>query len=191
MSLKIKRVKTPVVLQMEAVECGAACLGIVLAYFKKYLPLEKLREQCDVNRDGSKASNILKAARLNGLNAKGFRKEPVALAKEKMPVIIHWNFNHFVVLEGIKGDKVFLNDPATGHRTVSYKDFEKAFTGVVLTFSRSENFKKEGRPFNALHAIQGKLKGYRRALLFIMLIGVLLVIPGLAIPVFTRIFVDE
>ena len=190
---KTKRAKTPNLLQMEAVECGAATLSMVLGYYGKYLPLEQLRYDCDVTRDGSKASNILKAARKHGLKAKGYRRDPEELLEMSLPAIIHWNFNHFVVLEGIdlKKDKVFLNDPAIGHRVVSYEAFDEAFTGVVLTFEPEPTFEKGGRKPQIWHAIRERIQGYQKDLLFVILVGLLLLVPGLAIPVFLQLFVDE
>src|SRR5271165_5189176 len=117
---------------MECVECGAASLAMVLAHYGLWIPLEKLRVACGVSRDGTKASNILKAARNFGLVAKGFRKEPETLSEVPMPCIIHWNFNHFVVLEGIDDKRARINDPAVGRRTVDYVEFNQSFTGVVL-----------------------------------------------------------
>lgn len=190
---KSKRAKTPNLLQMEAVECGAATLSMVLGHYGKFLPLEQLRYDCDVTRDGSKASNILKAARKHGLKAKGYRKDPEDLLQMSLPVIIHWNFNHFVVLEGIdlKKDRVYLNDPAVGHRVVSYKEFDEAFTGVVLTFEPEESFEKGGRKPKVWHAIWERINGYKKDLLYVALVGLLMIIPGLAIPVFLQLFVDE
>ena len=136
--------RTPIILQMEAVECGAAALGIILAYYGAWIPLEQLRIACGVSRDGSKASNIIRAARRYGLTAKGYSIEPPALAEMPMPCIIHWNFNHFVVLEGIDGKRAYINDPAIGRRRIDMVELDLAFTGVVLAFERGEAFEKAG-----------------------------------------------
>jgi len=186
-----KRVKVPTILQMEAVECGAAALTMILAYFGKYVSLEEMRIACGVSRDGSKASNICKAGRGYGLEVKAFRKEPADLKKMQVPMIIHWNFNHFVVLEGFLKGKVYLRDPASGASVVSEEEFDQSFTGVVLTFAKGEEFKKGGNQPNIWKALIWRMKGSEFAMLFILLTGIALVIPGLVIPVFSRIFLDE
>ena len=139
--MKSGAAKVPVVMQMEALECGAASLTMILAYYGKWIPLEQVRADCGVSRDGSKASNILKAARSYGLAAKGYRYEPEDLKKNgTFPCIIHWNFNHFVVLDGFKGSKAYINDPAKGSCCVPMETFDKAFTGICLMFEPSETF---------------------------------------------------
>ncbi|MEW9122500.1 MAG: NHLP family bacteriocin export ABC transporter peptidase/permease/ATPase subunit [Thermotaleaceae bacterium] len=186
-----KRRKVPTILQMEAVECGAASLAMILAYYKLYVPLEELRIECGVSRDGSKAGNVLRAARKYGLEAKGYRKEPNELKTMKGPTIIHWNFNHFLVLEGFKDGKAYLNDPGSGPRTVSEEEFDQAFTGVVLTFEVTPNFKKGGSKPSIIKAITNRVKGSEVALTYVILVGLAMVIPGLLIPVFSKIFVDD
>ncbi|HEX3011746.1 MAG TPA: NHLP family bacteriocin export ABC transporter peptidase/permease/ATPase subunit [Syntrophomonadaceae bacterium] len=186
-----KRVKVPSVLQMEALECGAASLAMILAYWGRYVPLEILRTDCGVSRDGGKASNILKAARTYGFDARGFRKEPQALKEMKFPMIIHWNFNHFLVLEGFQDGKVYLNDPASGPRVVAEEEFDEAYTGIVLTFSPGPNFAPGGEKPNLLKSLHLRVKGSETALTYIVLVGLALVIPGLVIPVFSKVFVDD
>jgi NHLM bacteriocin system ABC transporter peptidase/ATP-binding protein len=176
---------------MEAVECGAASLAIVLGYYKSFIPLEELRVACGVSRDGSKASNILKAARRYGMEAKGYRKDPEQLRSMDWPLIIHWNFNHFVVLEGIYKDRVYINDPATGPRTVTFEEFDHAFTGVVLVIKPGPDYVPRGRPTRLFTSLKSRIKGSEMALMFAVLAGLFLVIPGLVIPVFSKIFIDQ
>ncbi|MEM9924898.1 MAG: NHLP family bacteriocin export ABC transporter peptidase/permease/ATPase subunit [Cyanobacteria bacterium P01_D01_bin.50] len=186
-----KRAKTPTLLQMEAVECGAAALGIILSYYDRIVPLAELRQECGVSRDGSKASNVLKAARRYGMKAKGYKKQLESLQEIKLPYIVFWNFNHFLVVEGFVKDKVYLNDPATGPRTVSLQEFDDAYTGVVLALEPSEEFKKGGTKPSLILALINRLKSSLSAILYCLFAGFLLVIPGLAVPVFSQVFIDN
>jgi len=188
---KKKVVTVPSVLQMEAVECGAAALGMILVHFGRYNPLEELRVECGFSRDGSKASNVLKAARKFGLEAKGFTMEPGDLVEYPLPMIIFWNFNHFVVLEGFKGGRAYLNDPAKGPRDVSMEEFDGSFTGIALTFKKTPQFRTGGHPPSIVASLASRAEGISLGLMFIILAGLFLVIPGLLVPAFSTIFVDN
>jgi NHLM bacteriocin system ABC transporter peptidase/ATP-binding protein len=188
---RYRRARTPTLIQMEAVECGAAALGIILGYHRCFIPLEQLRLECGVSRDGSKASNVVKAGRRFGMKAAGYKKEIAGLRELKPPFIIFWNFNHFVVVEGFGRGKVYLNDPAGGPRIVSDEEFDLSFTGVVLTFEKTETFEKKGRPQSVLASLKRRLPGSRLAFAYVVLVTLALALPNLLVPVFSRIFVDD
>ena len=184
--------KVPVVMQMEALECGAASLTMILAYYGKWIPLEQVRADCGVSRDGSNAKNVLKAARSYGLVAKGYRYEPEDLkANGKFPCIIHWNFNHFLVLDGFKGNKAVLNDPAKGCYTVPMETFDKSFTGICLMFEPSETFEPGGKPKSVMEFARKKLKGAGVAVAFTVITTVIASLIGIIEPAFSRIFIDR
>lgn len=183
--------RVPTVLQLASVECGAAALAMVLAYHGRWVPLEELRLACAVSRDGAKAGSILKAARAYGLLARGFRKEPEQLAELPWPVILHWNFNHFVVLEGVSKGRAFLNDPVEGPRVVTLRELAEAFTGVVLAFEPGPDFEPGGAPPRFLPQIAARLSGSRAALAYVALASGLLMALGVILPVFAGVFVDD
>lgn len=184
-------VRTPTVFQMEAVECGAAALAMILSYHGRIVPLERLRIQCGVSRDGSTAKNILLAARKFGLAAQGWKKELDGLWELTNPSILFWNFNHFVVLEGVGPTGCWINDPGDGRRRVTWEEMDFSFSGIVLTFEPTTAFAPGGERQNAVRALRHRLSGSERALTFLVLCGLVMVFPGLVIPTFSRIFVDS
>lgn len=196
--VKIKRpltkgvAKVPVVMQMEALECGAASLAMICAYYNKWIPLEQIRVDCGVSRDGANAKNLLVAARSYGFTAKGYRYEPDDLKKNgKFPCIIHWNFNHFVVLDGFKGKKAVINDPAKGTYTVSMETFDKSFTGICLMFEPNENFVPSGKRKSVLSFAVKRLSGAKVAVAFVVFTTLISALIGVITPAFSRIFMDR
>ena len=187
-----KRVKVPTILQMEAVECGAAALAMILAYYGKWIPLERLRQECGVTRDGSNADNLVRAAERIGCRAEGRAGHPLGLKKKEYPLILFWEFNHFVVLEGIENDVVYLNDPAMGRRQVPWKEFRTSYTGVYIEVRPDkERFVPEGHPYSIVKAMAEKLAEDKWAVLFVLVLGLCMIIPGLAVPVMNQIFIDD
>jgi NHLM bacteriocin system ABC transporter peptidase/ATP-binding protein len=186
-----KRVPTPTLLQMEAVECGAASLGIILRHFNLWIPLEQLRLDCGVTRDGSKASNLLKAARRFGMDAKGVRYEVNQLLQIEPPVILFWNFNHFLVFEGVSDGKVHLNDPASGPRRIAIDELEASFTGVVLILRPTPEFKEGGYKPSLFASLGRRLAGFQIGLAYAVVAGLFLILPTVVNPAFTKTFIDE
>lgn len=183
--------KVPVVIQMEMLECGAASLCMVLAYYGKWLPIEKVRVDSGVSRDGSSAKNLLKAARGYGLEAGGYRMEPSDLRKIKYPAILHWNFNHFVVLNGFRKDKAVINDPGRGTIEVSQEILDRSFTGIVLQFVPTDQFVPEGKPRSVLRFAWKRLEKSLSAVYLVMLISVISAVVNLITPLFSKVFLDE
>ena len=184
-------VQTPTRLQMESTECGATALGIILQHYGHYVPLTQLRERCGVSRDGSDAANLILAANSYGLKGKGFKKGIKALKKITPPAILFWEFNHFLVFEGFIGDKVALNDPALGPRVVSFEEFETSYTGIVLTLTPNENFEPQGKAPTVWPIVWRRLLSERGGSLFILICGLLLILPQLIMPVYAQIYIDE
>ena len=184
--------KVPVIMQLEALECGAAALAMVLAYYGKWVPLEQVRSDCGVSRDGSNARNILLAAENYGFEAKGYRHSPETIRKcGNFPCIIHWNFNHFVVLNGFKGKYAYINDPAKGFVKVSAEEFDRSFTGVAIYFTPGADFKPSGKRKSTVAFAKKRLKGAAVALLFVVLTTIITYTFSVINPVMSRVFVDN
>ncbi len=189
-SRRYRPVKTPTVLQMEAAECGAAALGIILEYYGRYIPLDRLREECGVSRDGSNALYIKEAAKRHGLEVRAFRKTAEGLMYRRPPFIAFWELNHFLVVEGFAHGRAYLNDPAIGRRSVSFEDFRRRYTEIAFSFQPSPGFSRRGGRPGALAGLATRLARSRVALVFVVLAGLALVIPNLAAAALQRVFVD-
>ncbi|MGW9398772.1 NHLP family bacteriocin export ABC transporter peptidase/permease/ATPase subunit [Streptomyces sp. NPDC055642] len=192
---RTRAVRTPTVLQMEAVECGAASLAMVLGHYGRHVPLEELRIACGVSRDGSRASNLLKAARSYGLTAKGMQMDLAALAEVATPAVLFWEFNHYVVYDGMgrrfgrRG--VYINDPGKGRRFIPLEEFDGSFTGVVLVMEPGADFTRGGRRPGVLGAMPARLRGTAGTMPAVVLSSLLLVAVGAAVPGLSRTFIDE
>lgn len=191
MRSKKRRVKkVPVVVQMETVECGAACLSMILAYYGKWLSLEQLRTDCGVSRDGSNARCIVQAARRHGLDAHGYRAD-ISHLEHMAPAIIHWNYNHFVVFKGFDGGLAYINDPGIGSIAVSMEDFNRSYTGVAITASPTDQFKPHGHQTSILHYVRENIRGVSDAFIFTLIMGILTAFAGMLYPLFSQVFMDD
>jgi ATP-binding cassette, subfamily C, bacterial len=189
--LRRGRVRTPMLIQMEMVECGAAALGIILSYHGRIVPLATLRRDCGVSRDGSNGAHILRAAKAYGLVAKAFKKDLAELRSVPYPYIVFWRFNHFLVVEGCGKNRVYLNDPASGPRQAGFDEFDRAYTGIVMTFEPGPEFRRGGRKPGILAGIWKRIQGSLGSLCAATFTALLLVVPGLATPALMEAFVDK
>ena len=187
-----KPIRVPVILQMEALECGAASLAMILAYYRRWVPLERMRIDCGVSRDGSNAANVAAAARAYGMEVKCKSYGPTLIKKmATFPCIIWWNYNHFVVLDGFTKDKAVLNDPAMGRVSVSMEEFEASYSGLCLQMSPGEKFEPGGKPKSIWTFFKDRIRGNVSALALIMIAAALAVLAGVIIPVFSRVYSDR
>lgn len=185
------RVRTPIVIQMEALECGAACLAIVMGHYGKHVSLEELRVACGVSRDGSRADRIAGAAPHYGFKARAYRMSVDAVLALGKPAIVFWNFNHFLVVEGVRGDVVYLNDPTTGPRPLTRAEFDLGFTGVTLVVEPAAGMQPSGRPRGVVAALWRRLSGYRQPIVYLALVAFCLSLSGVALPLFAKVFIDD
>ncbi len=186
-----QRIKTPVLLQMHASECGAACLGSILGYFGRWVPLTELREKCEVSRDGSSAASIVRAARHYGLECRGLSMRPGQLKKLPLPLILFWQYSHFVILEGFDSGNFHLNDPSTGRRTLSAEEFNRGYSGIALRFERSPDFSPSGERAGLFRQLSALPVGSWNVLAGVIACGFMLTLLNLIVPVSLGIFVDE
>ena len=190
--VKGKVAKVPVIMQMESLECGAACVAMILAYYDKWIPLEQLRVDCGVSRDGVKAGNLARTMRAYGLEAKGYLFEPDKLKTDgTFPCIIHWGFNHFVVLRGFRDNKVYINDPAKGDIVVSAEEMDKEYTGVTIICSPGENFSPSGKKKSIMEFSAKHLKGTGSALILVASMTAIISLVKLIMTGFSRFFMDH
>ncbi len=184
--------KVPVVMQMEALECGAASLTMIMAYYGKWIPLEVVRKDCGVSRDGSNARNILRAARSYGMEVRCYRLEPDVLRDEgSFPCIVHWEFNHFIVVDGFKNGRVYVNDPARGDYNMSYEEFDEGFTGITMFFEPTENFVPSGHKKSILGFARKRLHGAGPAVAMVMMTTIIAALSGIIMTGFSRVYLDE
>ncbi|MGO4572619.1 cysteine peptidase family C39 domain-containing protein [Microvirga sp. 2TAF3] len=187
----MKSRRVPSILQMEAVECGAACLAMVLAHFGRHESLDALRDRCGVSRDGVSATDIIAAARSYHLKARAFTRDVPQLADLPMPQILFWGFNHFVVLERIRGNRFSIVDPSSGRRTVEENEFRRQFTGVTLAFEPEAEFVRKRAPGGVLRQLFAQMRQSGDAVGFVIVASLLLVLLGMLVPGFTRVFIDD
>ena len=184
--------RVPMIMQLEALECGAACLAMIMAYYQKWVPLEQVRLDCGVSRDGSNARNVMAAAKMYGFETHGYRMETDALKTSvKFPCIIHWNFNHFVVLNGFQGKHAVLNDPARGTVKVTMEELDQAFTGICLVITPGEDYVPGGKRKSTIRFARQRLRGAAAAVFFVMLTTVISYLFGVIDPVLSKVFYDR
>ncbi len=184
--------RVPVVMQMETMECGAACLAMVLAYYGKWVPLSNLRKLCGISRDGIKLSTVAKTARMMGLEAQGYRYETDEFFENATyPCIVHWKFTHFVVICGRRGNKVYVNDPASGEIKISMEEFDEAFTGVCLHFSPGEDFEPSGSQRSMASYLKENLKDAKSTVAFVAVASLIVSLASLLLPAVSRVFIDR
>jgi NHLM bacteriocin system ABC transporter peptidase/ATP-binding protein len=183
-------VRVPTVLQIEATECGAACLGMILAHYGAWVPLEELRVTCGVSRDGANAASLVHAARGYGLEAKGFRRELDDLRTEPFPIIVFWGFDHFLVVEGVNRRGLIVNDPALGRRVTPWEEADRLFTGIAIELEPTPGFVRRGSPPSAARSLLPFVSGSWSAVVFMLLAGLALAVPALAIPLISKLFLD-
>ena len=183
--------RTPIRRQIDAAECGAACMGSLLQYHGRYVPPSVIRQQCEVSRDGSKAAALIRAGKHYGIESRGFRASADQLDQLTLPAVIHWRNSHFVILEGFNKRTVFINDPATGHRRFSWKQFKTRYSGIALTFSPTAFFEKGGQPPRLFQSLVARLENRGGVILYCFIAALVATVPTLFFAIGCRVFVDD
>ena len=184
-------VNTPLIMQLEALECGAASLTMVMAYYGKWVALEQVRVDCGVSRNGSNAKNILRAAGKYGFKTKGYAYSTQKLRERgKFPGIIHWGGGHFVVINGFRGNKAIINDPAKGVVKVDLETFDKIFTGIYLEILPDEGFEPGGKRKSIFAFAKKRLIGAAPLIAFFAITTIVFYLIGIINPVVNQVFVD-
>ena len=186
-----RRIRTPLFPQLDVTECGAACLGAILGFYGRWVSIEELRTACGVSRDGSSATDIVNAGKQYGLKITGWRRSISGLRDISLPAILFWEFNHFVVLEHIRGSRYYINDPANGRRTVGEEIFNRSYTGVALAVEPTDDFRPGGTSPGVVQNIWPWLRGVKAPLAYAAICGMLLALPALALPIILSSFVDS
>ena len=188
-----RRTRTPTILQMDATECGAASLTMVVNAFGSGVLLEEARQACSVTRDGVNARNIVAAGETFGFDCAQLSSSADDLRQLKPPLIVSWGQDHFLVVEGFGRRKVYLNDPASGHRSVSYEEFAASYSGTVLTCEPGADFASGPRRPRRRPTLEmlRLLSRSGSGIAYAAIAGVALVIPTIAAAVLTSIFVDQ
>lgn len=184
-------VVTPTIIQMDAVECGAACLVSVLGFHGRHIAIEEARRVCGVSRDGSSALQLTAAAATYGVSCEGYAVESAELCDLQVPGILYWGFDHFVVLEGWSRGQWRIMDPAVGKRWISAAEFDEKFTGVVLELKPTAEFRRGGRTRGVREAVLDRMRGSWRVVAATAACGVLLAIPAFALPALGAVYVDR
>ena len=179
-------------MQLETLECGAASLCMIMAYFGRWIPLEQLRKECGVSRDGSNLRSIYLVAKKYKLSPKAFQCSAEQLRDNgTYPCIVFWNYNHFIVVDGFRGNKVYVNDPAAGEFAMSFEEFSNSYSGICMMFEPEEDFETGGKPESILKFARERLKGTMPAIMLVTLTTLITSFIGMITPAFSRFFVDN
>jgi len=187
------RKRVPVLQQVTMVECGAACLAMLLSYHGRKTSISEIREQCGLGRDGLSALNIVKAARKYGMRVRALSLKENDFRFVSLPAIVHWEFNHFLIVERWSAKSVEVVDPALGRRRLTAQEFDDGFTGVVLMLEPGVHFKRENKPakLSLRTYVRNYLQQAPTAVLQVIGASLLLQLLGLVVPLLAEVSIDQ